>query len=346
MGVDGSRLRIGKRSYLLAQEKRIVFIAAGKAAVPMCTSAAEILVPALQPHQYLSGIVVGIGLTYSLPPGIHIYQGSHPLPNQASRDAADATMRMLRPLGEDDLVLFLNSGGASSMLEAPLDPSISTEEVQDFYRILVHSGLNITQMNALRKHLSAVKGGRLATMAAPATQCTLVVSDVPAAALDMVGSGPSVPDTSTLNDCVEIMRASDLDKMMGPRIRKHFLDPHLPETPKIGDPVFAGSEVLCLVSSDDLLEQIRSMADRAGYHVAVDNSCDEWDYREASDYLVDKLLVLRKDYRRVCLLSVGEISVKVPSGSGVGGRNQHFCSLHSTEAEPLSVLYGNIECWI
>ena len=121
----------------------------------------------LQPHQHLGGIVVGIGPNDSLPPEIQAFQGSLPPPNQVSRDAAEAVMRMLRPFDEDDLVLFRISGRASSMLEAPLDSSIPSEEVQEFYGILVHSGLSITDVNTLRKHLSVVKGGRLANYASP-----------------------------------------------------------------------------------------------------------------------------------------------------------------------------------
>jgi hydroxypyruvate reductase len=331
MIVVAGSLQIGKLSYPLSEKKRIVLIAAGKAAVPMCSVTADLLRPALRADQILTGIAVGPESQTTLPIGVEYFPGSHPYPSQDSRNAADAACALLQSLGEHDLVLFLMSGGASSMLEAPINPTISIEEVAEFYSSLVSSGLPITRMNALRKHFSAVKGGRLAALAAPAEQCTLIISDVPSEALDMVGSGPSLPDTSTVADCMAILRDSSLKDTLSPKVLEHFLAQPLQETPKKGDVSFSKSNTLCLLSNESILDQLNRLAQGMGYHVEVDISCDDWDYREAADYLIAKLSSLRKIHEKICVISGGEVSVKLPDSIGIGGRNQHFVLYTATK---------------
>ena len=336
-------LQVGMLSYPLGDWQNIVLIGVGKASVPMCSIAAQILRPSLRENQRLRGIAVGPESSKSLPPEIAYFFGSHPFPNEDSRRAADAVSEMLRPLGENDLVLFLLSGGASSMLEAPIDPDTSVEEIAETYRSLVYSGLPIVAINALRKHLSAVKGGRLAALAAPATQLTLIISDVPGKAFDMVGSGLSLPDPSTTEECLQILSEPAVRAALGTAVLRRFVDRPLEETPKPNDAAFARSSVACLLSNQDLLDQAAILARNAGYFVEIDNSCDEWDYRDASRHLLAKLRGLREQHEKVCLISGGEVLVKMTGASGRGGRNQHFAlhiALALAASEPYVAMFS------
>lgn len=210
------------------------------------------------------------------------------------------------------------------MVEKPLDGNITPAEAALFHRTLVQSGLPITEMNILRKHFSQVKGGRLAVAAGRATQCTLILSDIPGDALHMVGSGPSLPDPSTLGDCRRLIESNRAALELPETLLAFFRDPHTAETPKRDDPAFQKAKWTSLSSSDDLCREAAELAGQLGYEVVVDNSCDDWDYREAASYLLDRITALHQAHRRICVLSVGEVSVKLANTHGLGGRNQHF----------------------
>jgi hydroxypyruvate reductase len=208
------------------------------------------------------------------------------------------------------------------MVEKPLDPGITLEETAAFHEALVHSGLAITEMNTLRKHFSRVKGGRLAVAAQGAKQCTLIVSDVPGAALDVVGSGPSLPDPSTVEQSRQILVSGLLG--LPPKVLTFLQSPGLPETPKADHPAFRDAAWISVLSSKDLCDHATLFAEQAGFAVAVDNGCDEWEYRDAARYLIDRLIVLRVRHPRACVISAGEVSVKLSERHGIGGRNQQF----------------------
>ena len=323
MRKDGA-LVVGDQSYLLELFCRIVVIAIGKAAGPMTDALLKNIQPALQKQHALEGIVVGTSPPAIPGSNLRFFPGDHPLPGMASRTAAHAVLQLLATCDEACLVFFLISGGASAMVELPLDDRFSLQDTANFYQALVHSGLPITRMNALRKHFSRVKGGRLAVAAQRAAQCTLLISDVPHDFLHVVGSGPSLPDPSTVEDCRGIMRSSQASLSLPVDVLEFFNSPSLVETPKPGDAAFSRSNLLSLLSSDDLCAAAGHAATLRGLHVEVDNSCDEWDYRDAAKYLLDRVEQLRTCHPRVCLLSAGEVSVQVPAQHGVGGRNQHF----------------------
>ncbi|HEX3373065.1 MAG TPA: DUF4147 domain-containing protein [Edaphobacter sp.] len=323
--LQGETLDIGELAYDLRGFHRVVVISIGKAAATMWDALRPRLEPALQRGQAIEAIVVGATTPRKSDPRVRFFPGSHPLPNQTSIDAAEAVLKLLGSCDEPCLVFFLISGGASAMIEKALDGSFTVDETAEFYRSLVHSGLPITQMNALRKHFSQVKGGRLAVAAQGATQCTLLISDVPESDLHVVGSGPSLPDPSTAEECRRIIDAN-LDALnLSGEILGFFSDPALEETPKADHPAFGKASWLSLLSSDDLCRIGGENAGRLGFHVVVDNRCDDWDYRDAALYLLDRMNELRQVYPKVCLLSAGEISVRLPPGAhGVGGRNQQF----------------------
>jgi hydroxypyruvate reductase len=321
---QGDMLSLGESTYDLRNFNRVVVISIGKAAATMWDALRPELEPALQRGQAIEAVVVGSTMPQEEDRRVQFFPGSHPLPDQTSLDAAEAVLKLLASCDDRCLVLFLISGGASAMIEKALDSGVSVEETAQFYRALVHSGLPITQMNALRKHFSGVKGGRLAVAAQKATQCTLLISDVPDSALHVVGSGPSLPDPSTTEDCRRIIDAN-LDALnFSKELLAFFSDPALEETPKAGHPAFGNASWLSLLSSDDLCRISGEYAAKLGFQVVVDNRCDDWDYRDAAVYLLDRLQELCQRYPKVCLLSAGEVSVRLPAAQGVGGRNQQF----------------------
>jgi len=301
--------------------RHVTIVSAGKAAVPMAASLLDILAPHITPEQTLDGIVVGAARTEQYE--LRSFLGGHPIPTEQSFLAAAAVLEYLSNSDSETLVFFLISGGASTMLEQPLDSATTLADTAAFHQVLVHSGLRIQEMNTLRKHFSAVKGGRLAVAAANATKCTLLVSDVPEGALDVIGSGPTLPDPSTVADCHAILREHREVLPFSDRLMQFFTSA-LPETPKADHPAFLRASAFALLSSNDLCAEAARLAEQAGFYVVVDNSCDDWNYETASEYLLQRIATLRQTHKKVCLLSVGEISVKVDHGEGIGGRNQHF----------------------
>jgi hydroxypyruvate reductase len=296
-------------------------IAIGKAAVP---SSEVVLTKLAAGNIPLEAIVVGPGEMHTLPCAVERWQGSHPVPDATARDAALRMVQALRDTNAQDLVIFLISGGASAMVELPLDARVTVEETAAFYRALVHSGLSIAEINTLRKHVSAVKGGRLAELAPNATKCTLLLSDVPDGMADVIGSGPTLPDSSTREQCWELIRRPELRGAFPDRVRTLLESANLPETPKQTAACFRNAEARIVLSTATMLTSAAQSCDRRGFHVVIDNSCDDWDYRAAADYLLERLRNLSAEHSRVCLLSGGEVLVKVTRDPGAGGRNQQF----------------------
>jgi hydroxypyruvate reductase len=210
------------------------------------------------------------------------------------------------------------------MVEKPADERITLEDLIATYRALVHSGAPIREINAVRKHLSATKGGRLAKVAAPAQQVSILVSDVPDGAIDSLASGPTMPDTTTVEECHEIVKRHKLLKQFPSSVREIFDKGQLEETPKHGDAAFDRSRYWNILSNEVLRKNAVAKAAIHGFAIEVDNTCDDWDYAEAADYLLKKLRELRKGVSRVCLISGGEVTVKVTGDARTGGRNQQF----------------------
>lgn len=330
----------GAESINLAAVTRLVILAVGKGGGTMVQALIDVL--DLPPSCAIEGILVAPVQPANLPRSIRFFAGGHPLPTAASRDAAVAALTLLERVSSDDqapgtFCFFLISGGASAMLELPLDPTISLADTRAFYEALLHCGASITEVNTVRKHFSAVKGGRLGAAAGMLQSLTLLVSDVPTAHLDALGSGPSLPDPSTVADCNGVLKRYHLLPQFPPPVRHFFEAEFLPETPK---PATLHSRFYTLLSAEDLAEAARTQAESFGFTVIVDNTCDDWDFKAAADYLLSRLRRLREQHRRVCLLSVGEVTVQVASalGStgdiirrvGVGGRNQHFALYFAT----------------
>jgi hydroxypyruvate reductase len=255
--------------------------------------------------------------------GFRYFHGGHPTPNAESIHAAKAILKLLDAQSAASLVIFLMSGGGSSIVEKPIDDEISLDDLIATYRALVYSGAPIAEINAIRKHLSAVKGGRLARAGFPAQQVSLLVSDVPDDTPDALASGPTMPDSTSVEDCYRIAEKHGLMAQLPHSTRELFERRALEETPKSDDQAFYRSRWWTMLSNQTAVEQASAAAERAGFAVHVDNSCDDWDYERAAEYLLKRLRELRKESPRVCLISGGEVTVKVTNG-GVGGRNQQF----------------------
>jgi glycerate 2-kinase len=322
-------LTIGSRSYDAGVVERVVIVSVGKAGFPMMRVAHQRFSEA--GFRVARAVCVGSGDSQGMPEGVEVIHGSHPLPDVQSRTAALRVMDALQCLGPGDLVLFLISGGSSAMIELPLDQQLTLDEVTDFHRALVHSGLGITAMNTIRKHFSAVKGGRLAAVAERAQKHTLLISDVPEGQWDVIGSGPSIPDRSTREDCRKLLQGSELLAAIPPRVRSFLLSADLPETPKEHDRCFADAQVDCPVSTATMLHAAVQICGKHGWDAVVDTTCDDWEYRDAANYLMDRVESLVHERGPVCVVSGGEVLVTVGSEHGSGGRNQQFALYCATQ---------------
>lgn len=314
---DKSVLRIGEDLYDLDSYNRVLVISIGKAAHAMVNSLE------MQAGSRFHGIVASSVDPVSQVRGFRYFRGGHPMPNQESIRAAEAILKSLNAQDASSLAIFLLSGGGSSIAEKPIDGQISLEDLIATYRVLVHSGATIAEINTVRKHLSAIKGGKLAVAASSAQQVSLLVSDVPEKTPDALASGPTMPDSTTVADCYAVAEKYGMLEQFPESVRELFQCHALEETPKPDDVVFHRSRWWPLLSNASLLEAAEEEAQRHGFSVEIDNSCDDWDYVRAADYLLERLRRLRRKSERVCLISGGEVTVKVENG-GTGGRNQQF----------------------
>ena len=352
---DGS----GPDSISLTGYKRIFVVALGKAAGPML----EVLLERMNRRKGLRGVCCSNQLPRSRNWRFRYFEGGHPLPNEDSFAAARATLAMLKKAKKDTLIFFLISGGGSAMFDLPIDPQISLDDTIAFHRVLLASGAPINEINTLRKHFSAVKGGRLAMAAPDAEKVSLLVPDVPLRTLDALSSGPTSPDHSTVGDARELIAKYNLGAKLPESIRAFFDCEDLPESPgnkgwfppffpKLPwngafparrvtaaasmsgeDVAFRDSVFEILLSGHDLVENARALAQNAGFFVAVDNSCDDWDYANAARYLLERFHALRAVHPRLCLISGGEVTVTLDRTPGAGGRNQQFVMECALELE-------------
>jgi glycerate 2-kinase len=305
----------------LSRAGRIAVLAAGKGASAMLRGLLKHL--PVPPH----GILVAPEEPADLPAGFTFFAGGHPLPNAASFAAARAALDLVH--AKPDFLVFLISGGASSMLELPLDPAISLDDTVALYRALVHSGAAIAEINCVRKHISAVKGGRFGLAAAAIPNLTLLVSDVPASCLDALASGPTLPDPSTVAECQQILDRHGLRAQFPASVARFFANP--PETPKPRD---FTPRIILLLSSADLEQAAARKAESLGFTAVIDDTCDDWNITDAADYLLNRLRELRRTHPRLCLISAGEVTVRIGAAHGSGGRNQHFALYAASQLQP------------
>jgi glycerate 2-kinase len=317
---SGSRIHWASGSADLRDFREIVVIAFGKAAFAM----AEGLNAILSPDFPLDGILAVPSAPRELP-GWKTFISGHPVPNEASFAAGRAILDRLALCDQHTLIFFLLSGGGSSLAEQPLDPAVTLEDFQKLHSALVTCGAPIQEINAIRKHLSATKGGRLAAAAQRSMKLTFGVSDVPEGHESALGSGPTLPDPTTIADAEHVAREYDLLPKM-PRSFRAVFDQHaLRETPKEGDSAFARAHFELLLGTHELIHAAHHACEAAGFTCLCDNSADHWPIPKAADHLLAELDHLKKmnPGRPVAVIADGEVSSPV-TGNGTGGRNAAF----------------------
>lgn len=254
---------------------------------------------------------------------IEVVEAAHPVPDLAGREAAERILSGVRGLGADDLVLCLISGGGSALMALPA-PGLSLHDKQAINRALLRCGANIGEMNCVRKHLSAIKGGRLAAAAAPARVVTLLISDVPGDDPAVIASGPTVPDPTTFADACAILRKYDIRE---PRAALDHLEAAAEETPKPGDPRLARCETRMIAAPQLALEAAAAVARAAGVAPLILGDAIEGESRDVALVHAGIARQVRRHGQpipRPCvLLSGGETTVTV-RGGGRGGRNVEF----------------------
>ena len=277
---------------------------------------------------------------------IEVVEAAHPVPDEAGRRAAKRIAELTKGLTKDDLVLCLISGGASSLLAMPAE-GVTLEEKQAINKALLKSGAAIDEMNCVRKHLSAIKGGRLAAMCAPAQVVTLLISDVPGDAAEVIGSGPTVPDSTTCVDALRILARYGIET---PSAARAGLQSGAFETPKPGDVRFAGHQVHMIATPQQSLEAAASLARTAGIGVHVLSDEMEGESREVGKVhaaLARYVARHGQPFAKPCVvISGGETTVTVKSKGGRGGRATEFllgCAI-ALQGEPgVHVLAGDTD---
>ncbi|MBC7908079.1 MAG: glycerate kinase [Rhodospirillaceae bacterium] len=296
---------------------RMVVVGAGKAAAAMARVVEDHV------DSPLDGLVV-TRYGHSVPCNrIRVVEAGHPMPDQAGTDAAQRILDMVGNLTADDMVLFLASGGASALLPLPAS-GISLEEKRAVTAELLRCGASISEINTVRKHLSAIKGGRLAAAAAPAQMVTLAISDVPGDDLSVIGSGPCVPDPSTFAQAREVLARY---RIAPPEAVARLLAEQVDETPKPGDPRLAHASATIVATAQEALEAAAMVAISHGWLPLVLGDAIEGEAREVARVMASIARSIQRHQQPVpcpaVLISGGETTVTV-NGQGRGGRNAEF----------------------
>lgn len=325
LSIISGYLRAGKLRLPLKDFDRMFLIAVGKAAARMAHVVQIILGPRLA-----GGIVVTkYGHARSRLRGLEVIETGHPIPDAAGVRVSEAVRELLSELNGRDLLFVAISGGASALLPAPAPP-ITLRAKQKTTDVLLRAGATISELNAVRKHLSTLKGGRLAALAYPATVIGLLLSDVIGDPIDVIGSGPTAPDVSTFSDALDVLNKFGLTERVPAVVREHLESGargEISETPKPGDAVFKQVHNLVIGSNRLALQAAAREARTLGFQPIILSSTIEGEAREVARVhaaILREVVSSSKPIARpACILSGGETTVTV-RGSGKGGRNQEF----------------------
>ncbi|MFQ5569116.1 MAG: glycerate kinase [Rhodothermales bacterium] len=320
---------------LLEAYRRVLVVGAGKASMAMAGAVEPILGSRLDqgvvvvPHGYRATLPE----TQRAPRQMQVVEAGHPVPDRAGVDAAERVLSLASSCAEEDLLLVLISGGGSALWPV-FAGGLSLREVRETTQSLLRSGATIQQINTVRKHLSRIGGGHLAARAYPAMVLTLIISDVVGNDLSVIASGPTVPDRSTFEEAVGVLRIHQLWETIPQAVREHLdrgCRGEVPETPKPGDARLARVRTILLGNNAVALEAARVAAMRQGYE-AHSIACDlVGEAREVGREVVQRACQTRSE-RPVCLLWSGETTVTV-TGRGRGGRNQEVALAAALELE-------------
>ena len=328
VSLEGSSLQIGQQSYDLSGYERIFVAGGGKAGSPMVAAIEGIL------GQRITAGLVNVKHGY-LPPEtadirrVEIVEAGHPTPDEAGRRGAERMVEMLSDLAETDLVICLISGGGSALMTLP-QPAISLADVQALTGALLRCGATINEINAVRKHISRIKGGQLARLVHPAQVVSLILSDVVGNPLDVIASGPTVPDTATFAQAYGVLEKYDLLDRVPASIVEHLaagVAGKIAETPKEGDAVFATVYNLIVGSNEIAAWAALNRARELGFNTQLLSTYVEGEAREVSKVLAAVAKEMAKSGqpipRPACLVVGGETTVTI-TGEGKGGRNQEM----------------------
>jgi glycerate 2-kinase len=321
---SGTTLWVGERCYDLRALRRIVVVGAGKAGAPMAQAIEQILGDRISAGQ------VNVKYGYVLPTAtLRLQEAGHPIPDEAGVAGARAIAALLSGCEAEDLVLCLISGGGSALMTLPVD-GVSLQDVQALTGELLRRGAAINEINTLRKHLEQLKGGGLSRLAYPAQVAALILSDVVGSPLDVIASGPTVPDSSTFADAYTVLQRFDLLEQAPESIISHLRRGALgmlADTPKIGESLFERTQNLIVASNDLAARAAESAAAALGFHSQVLTTYLEGEAREVAKVLAsiaqEIVATGRPLARPACLIAGGETTVTL-KGHGRGGRNQEM----------------------
>jgi glycerate-2-kinase len=314
----------------LKNYNRIIVIGAGKASIAMAYEVERILDDNID-----EGLVVTKYNFKSQLKRIQPLKASHPLPDKNGIEVSKKIIEICKNANEDDLIINLISGGASSLLPYRAE-NITLEDKIKTTEILLRAGATIQELNTVRKHISAIKGGLLAKYVYPATMINLIISDVIGDQLDVIGSGFTVPDPTTFEDSWNVMIKYKMEDKIPHSVKSYLLDGmegKVPETPKPGNPLFNKVYNLIIGNNELALSAIKTAAEEKGYYAKIISATLEGEAKVTSKFIAQ----LAKEYslseeKPVCLIFGGETTVTV-TGNGKGGRNQEFCLSFAIEID-------------
>lgn len=322
---DGQTLIIDGKEYDLNQFDKIYVVGGGKAGASMAAAVEDIL-----GNIITEGIVnVKYGYTAKLNK-IKINEANHPVPDEAGSRGAEEIVKLVENAEKNDLLICLISGGGSALLPLPVQ-GISLNEKQEITRKLLACGASINEINAVRKHMSKIKGGQLARFSHPATLITLILSDVIGNYLDVIASGPTVPDSSTFGDAREILERYGIWNTLPGKVKNHFekgIKGDIPETPKAGENIFSKTQNVIVGSNIQAVMAAGEKAGKLGYNAMVLSSFIEGETKDVArvhaSIAKEILQTGNPVFMPACIVSGGETTVTI-QGNGKGGRNQEFC---------------------
>jgi glycerate-2-kinase len=264
----------------------------------------------------------------------------HPLPDQNSLVGGRRILELVQTAPPDSLMIFIVTGGGSALVEQPIAPGVTLEDLRILNRLLVNSGATIREINAVRKHLSRIKGGRLGYLARKNSSIRIFLSDVNPGDLRSIASNPLLPDGVEIEEFFDVLERYNLAGKLPPSIHEIIQKDEIAELPK-GWTYEKESIDLLIADNHDAIRQAAEVARQKGFHVEIDLRFSEGNYKEVSRELIKTLLALKERFpaRTVCLVSGGEVSCPV-RGDGVGGRNQEFVLYTALELSKLDDFEG------
>ncbi|MCK9508398.1 MAG: glycerate kinase [Pigmentiphaga sp.] len=327
--LTGDKLQVQHYTYDLNTFKNIFVIGAGKASALMASAIESILGNRITSGHIITKYDHGVELKH-----IKLSEAGHPVPDQNGLHATSAIIKIAHQAEKDDLVICLISGGASALLiDTP--PGIPLEDIVVVNEILLKSGADIREVNIIRKHLSKVKGGQLAKVVFPATILSLILSDVVGDPMDVIASGPTVPDTSSFMDVTGIIKKYELEKRLPQSIIKHIVRGAagiVTENPKPDDLCFINTNNIIIGSNQTALEAASNEAVEKKFDTHIITNSLQGDYLQVANFILKTIeqYVRQQGKQPVCLLFGGEPTVQV-RGNGLGGRNQHLALYLATK---------------